>query len=95
MRQFVVRLDEALHARLKRRALDDRRSMNAVISEILERELGSVDQRAAVRRRAEALNLLVLPPKPARIPSWAAVERAGRGAGGAVSRALAADRARR
>ena len=95
MRQFVVRLDEDLHARLKRRALHDRRSMNAVITELLERELGAIDPRTAVRRRAEALNLLVLPPKPARIPSWAAVERAGSGAGDAVSRALAADRAGR
>lgn len=95
VRQLITRIDDDLHARLKRRAALEGRSVNALVNDILAAEIAGGDRRAALRMRARATGRLVLPPRPARAPSRQAVERATRGAGQAASEALAAERAGR
>lgn len=92
MRQLITRVDDDLHARLKRQAAQEGRSVNAVVNDILASAVAGGDRRAALRRRARAAGRLVMPPRPGRVPSRQAVERATRGAGQAASRALTAER---
>jgi len=96
VRQLIARIDEELHARLKQRAGAEHRSLNSLVRELLENGVAKDDARAQLRRRAEALGLLYVPPRPKRRPpSRDAVIAATRGSGTAVSEALAEERARR
>jgi plasmid stability protein len=93
MKQLITRVDERLHERLKARAAAEGRSLNALVTELLEAGLASDDPRARVRARIEALGLRVDVPAPTGpIPSRDAVIRSTRGAGSSVSEALEADR---
>jgi plasmid stability protein len=97
MKQLITRIDEDLHARLKRRAASDGRSMNALVTDALERAVEPEDARTEIRRRAAARGIKLHhhdapPPDPAR--RAALIERL-RGSGTALSDALAEDRADR
>lgn len=93
MKQLITRVDERLHERLKARAAAEGRSVNALVTELLEAGLGADDARARVRARIDALGLRVDVPRPrGRIPSLDAAIRSTRGAGSAVSEALEAER---
>jgi hypothetical protein len=95
MRQLIARIDDDLHTRLKERAGSERRSLNSLVSELLEEGVAKDDAHAQLRKRADALGLLYVPPRPKRTPpSRDAVIAGTRGAGPAVSDALAEDRAR-
>jgi plasmid stability protein len=54
MKQLITRIDEDLHARLKRRAASEGRSVNALVTDALERAVGPEDPRTELRRRAAA-----------------------------------------
>jgi len=96
VRQLIARIDDELHARLKERAAAEHRSVNALVRELLENGVVKDEARAQLRRRADALGLLYVPPRPKRLPpSRDAVIAATRGSGTAVSDALTEDRARR
>jgi len=96
VRQLIARIDEELNARLKQRAGAEHRSLNSLVRELLENGVAKDDARARLRRRAEALGLLYVPPRPKRpAPSRGAVIAATRGSGTAGSEALAEERARR
>ena len=90
-----MRIDDDLHAKLKRRAAQEGLSVNALVNEILAREVAAGDRRATLRMRARATGRLVLPQKTTRTPSRQEIESGTRGAGRAVSEALAAERAAR
>lgn len=95
MRQLIARIDDDLHAEIKRRATEEGRSVNALVSDILAAAVAGRDRSASLRMRARASGRLVVPPRPPRVPSGQAVVRATRGAGQAVSEALAAERGTR
>jgi plasmid stability protein len=96
VRQLIARIDEDLHARLKDRAAAERRSVNSLVRELLEHGVSKDDARTQLRRRVAALGLLVVPPQPRQPPpSRNEAIAATRGAGTAVTDALAEDRARR
>ncbi len=95
MRQLIARIDDALHARLKARARDEGRSMNALVTELLEAGVADARPAARLKARLRAKGLLVEPPPPERVPTKEEALEAGRGWGSAVSDALAADRAGR
>lgn len=63
--------------------------MNALVRELLERQLPPVDESAEFRRRAEAAGIgIFAPPRPERVPSWDEVVEDTRGSGRAGSEAL-------
>lgn len=95
MRQLITRIEDRLHAKLKRRAAAEGRSLNALVTEILSRAIAAEDERALVRARLKALGRRAYVPRPADAPSRDEAIAATRGAGTAVSEALAAERARR
>lgn len=96
VRQLIARIDDDLHERLKARAKAEGRSMNALVRELLDRELPHVDPNEDFRRRVEAAGIgISVPPRPERVPSWDEVVEDTRGAGSAGSDALEADRAHR
>lgn len=95
MRQLIARIDDALHARLKRRARQEGRSLNAVVTEILATAVDGEDAKARVRRRLDALGMRVVIERPRRVRSRDAVIASTKGVGRAVSRALAEERRRR
>lgn len=66
VKQLITRIDESLHRRLRERADVEGRSMNAVVTDLLERGLNADDARARLRARARELGVLVDPPKPTR-----------------------------
>jgi len=74
MKQVIIRLDDALHARLKEQAAAEGRSINEFVVAALTRALDSSTARRAFRERARAMGRLVVPDPPARIPSWSEVE---------------------
>jgi len=97
MRQVITRIDDELHARLKRQAAAEGRSVNALVVDAL-RALTSdaVSPRDAVRTQAEQRDVRVAPPPPRRqVPSRRTVANATRGAGRVASKALTAERAAR
>ena len=68
MKQILARVDDDLHARIKRHAESVGRSMNDVMIAALERELAVVeDPHQRLRARAAALGMLAEPrsPRPA------------------------------
>ena len=95
MAQIMARISDELRARLKAKAAAEKRTLNDVITEALERAVGDHDERAALYARLEAQGKRVFPPRPNKVPTAAEIERLGRGAGSAVSEALARERARR
>ena len=69
--------------------------MNALVNDLLHAGVGPGDARAVTLSRLEAEGLRVIPKSERRAPSRDAAIRATRGAGRAVSEALAAERASR
>ena len=93
MKQLITRVDDSLHQRLKYRARAEGRSVNALVTDLLEAKLSEDDPRARLRARVEALGLRVDVPRPrGPIPSLDETIRATSGAGTAVSEALQAER---
>lgn len=93
MRQLIARIDDDLHARLKRRAAAEGRSLNALVTEALEAAAPGGDLPADVRARATARGVLADFEPPDGAPSLADVLTLTRGWGTAVSDALSAERA--
>lgn len=94
MRQLITRIDDDLHERLKARAVREGRSVNALVTELLESVLAAADERGVVRARAKAAGLAVVLPPRKRPPSRDAAIALTKGAGRAASRALAKERSR-
>ena len=95
MKQLIARIDDDLHANLKRRAAAEGRSMNALVTELLSAG-PPMDERARLRARAKALGLLrEFPPPQGPVLTNEEVAEQTRGWGSAVSEALLADRRRR
>jgi plasmid stability protein len=95
VRQLIARIDDALHAQLKSKAAAEGRSLNDLVAEALEVAVGGNDERAQVWARLAAQGRRVVPPRPKRVPTAAAVERLTQGTGTAAGEALAADRGSR
>ena len=64
MKQLLARIDERLHQRLRDRAARDGRSVNALVTEMLEKGLAADDPRAQWRAKLRELGMLVEPPRP-------------------------------
>lgn len=95
MRQLIARIDDSLHRRLKDRARDEGRSMNAVVTEILEGAVPDETPRERLRRRLKAEGRLTEISVPEDPPSLEQVLAMLRGdAGKAVLEALEEDRRR-
>lgn len=93
MRQLITRIDDGLHARLKAKAKAEGRSMNVLVTEAIEASIGDQPDRDRLVARLQQRGWTVVrPPRPARVPTEEDLERAGRGAGAAVSEALDEDR---
>lgn len=89
----MARIDDDLHARLRRRAQREGRSMNSIVVEVLEAAAPPEDPRELLRARAAAAGLLYTPPPPdGPVLSLDEVIALTRGLGTAVSEALEADR---
>jgi plasmid stability protein len=95
MRQLIARVDEELHRRLKARAKAERRSLNALVTELLRAGIAKNETEARVRARLQAGGLRVLPDSEGPAPSRDAAIRATRGAGRAASNALSTERGAR
>ncbi len=96
MRQLITRIDDALHARLKERARDEGRSVNALVTTILEDAVPEATPREQLRRRLKAEGRLVELNAPEPTLSREKVREMLRGdAGRAVLEALEEDRAKR
>ncbi|MGH2472419.1 MAG: FitA-like ribbon-helix-helix domain-containing protein [Candidatus Limnocylindria bacterium] len=94
MRQLITRIDEDLHRRLKRRAAAEGRSVNAMVSDLLRDAVAGRDGPDLLRARLRALGRLADIPRPRKALSRDAAIASTRGAGDAVSQALAEDRRR-
>ncbi len=95
MRQLITRIDDALHARLKQRARDQGRSVNALVTDILEEAVPDVTPRERLRRRLRAEGRLREFPVPDDAPSIEEVREMLRGdAGKAFLEAIEEDRRR-
>ncbi len=92
MKQMISRLDDELHARLKKRAAAQGRSLNDLVVTTLASVVNQPLTRETVRERARTMGMLVVPTAPERLPTPAEVAAATRGSGQAVSDALEADR---
>jgi hypothetical protein len=58
MRQLITRIDDRLHARLRRRAESEGRSMNSIVTEAIESAVAErEDPNAHLRRRADQLGI--------------------------------------
>ncbi|MBU6423793.1 MAG: toxin-antitoxin system HicB family antitoxin [Chloroflexota bacterium] len=90
MRQLIARIDERLHRQLKERAAVQRRSMNSLVTDLLERGLEADDRHGRLRARMRELGVLVELPRPrGRVPPRDEVRRLLRGdAGRALVEAL-------
>lgn len=90
MKQILTRVDDELHARLKRRAAAEGRSMNDLVTQALERAVDDgADPRERLRARAAALGMLAEPSGP--VPTSPDRQRAIdalRGSGDAVAEGL-------
>jgi len=94
VRQLLARIDDDLHRRLKRRAAAEGRSLNAMVNEILRDAVARQNGPDLLRARLKALGRLADVPRPRKALSRNAAIALTRGAGDAVSRALAEDRRR-
>lgn len=89
MRQLLTRIDDALHARLKERAAAEQRSVNSLVTEVLENAVSQPRARQRLKDRLRAEGRLVVPPQPkGPVPSRDEVIAATRGWGTAVSEEL-------
>lgn len=89
----MARIDDDLHARLRRRAQREGRSMNSIVAEALEAAVPPEDPRDLLRARAAAAGLLYTPPPPdGPVLSLDEVIALTRGLGTSASEALEADR---
>lgn len=96
MRQLIARIDDDLHARLKQRARDEGRSLNALVGEILTEAVERDDPRARLRARMKAMGMLIeLPTPEGDVPSLDEVIESTRGAGRVISEAIEAERSAR
>jgi plasmid stability protein len=95
VRQLITRIDEDLHRRLKERAAVERRSVNALVTDVLTSAVAGPDTPARVKERARALGLAVVPDMPPDVLSREAALALTRGFGTAVSDALEAERTAR
>jgi len=95
VKQLITRLDEDLPERLKARAAAEGRSVNALVTEVLQSSLAEGSSRAAIMARLEASGMRVIPPRPLHVRSRDEVIRSTRGLGTAASEALEADRGAR
>lgn len=93
MKQLITRIDADLHARLKRRAANEGRSLNALVTDFLRVATAGEDARSSLRRRLEHEGRLVVPPRPPQVPTDDQLDRAG--AGVQVSDLLEAERGQR
>jgi len=66
VRQLITRIDDDLHRRLKERAREEGRSLNALVTQILEEAVPDESPRARLRRRLRERGMLVElnAPKP-------------------------------
>ncbi len=93
MKQLITRIDERLHRQLKARAQAEGRSVNALVTEVLEAAVPELDARARVRARMVAADALVVSPPPKDVPTMEEVLALTRGdVGRAILEALEADR---
>lgn len=94
MKQLITRIDVRLHGRLKARAQAEGRSVNALVTELLEDAAPELSAREQVRARMLAAGALVVPPPPeGDVPTMEEVLELTRGdAGRAILEALEADR---
>lgn len=96
VRQLITRIDDTLHARLKTRARDERRSVNALVTQILEEAVPDESPRERLRRRLHERGMLVDLHAPEPTLTRKQVREMLRGdAGKAVLEALEEDRADR
>lgn len=95
MKQLLTRLDDELHRRVKERAEEQGRSVNAYVAALLAEDTSTTNRRRALRERARDKGKLREPIRPSRRPSRHEVWEATRGAGTAASEALEAERAAR
>jgi antitoxin FitA len=95
VRQVITRVEDELHARLKKAAAARGMSVNAFVVDALTAAVGVTTARETVRRRAEVAGKRVVPPAPDETPTWDEVVAAGAEAGTAVSEALVQERAAR
>lgn len=94
MKQLLVRIDEDLHRRLKRRAATEGRSVNAMVSDVLRDAVAQRDGPELLRARLRALGRLAYVPRPRKLISRDDAIALTRGLGSAASEALAEDRRR-
>jgi plasmid stability protein len=92
MRQLITRIDDDLHRRLKQRAAEQDRSLNDLVTSILEAAVR--DKAESLRQRIESSGLRAYPPPSTRprTRSYEEVLESTRGMGTAASDALAAER---
>lgn len=96
MRQLLTRIDDDLHRRLKERARDQGRSVNALVTEILEEAVQDESPREGLRRRLAERGMLAEIEAPKDVPSLEEVLELLRGdAGRAVLEGLEETRADR
>lgn len=96
MRQLIARIDDSLHARLKARAHDEGRSVNRLVTSILEEAVPDESPRERLRRRLRAAGRLVeieVPPNALSHEEVLAVLRGD--AGRAVLESFEEDRKKR
>jgi antitoxin FitA len=93
VRQLIARIDDDLHARLKERAATERRSLNSLVTEALERAAGPEDARSRLRAKLRAEGKLYVPPRSkGTVASREEVIEALRGIGPGIVDELIADR---
>ena len=97
MKQLIARIDDDLHARLKKRAINEGRSVNSIVTEALESAVEPEDPRVWLRKRAAArgIKLHEHPGKRVTPERRAALLEKTRGLGPVLSEMLEQDRADR
>lgn len=96
MRQLITRVSAELHGRLKSRAREERRSVNSLVTAILEQAVPPESPRERLRKRLKDEGLLVEITPPPGAPSREDVIEMLRGeAGSVVLQALQEDRKKR
>lgn len=95
MRQLITRIDDELHARLKRRAAADGRSLNSLAAEALEAVAsGPAHPDVQLRRRAgqRGVSLVLAPGRGGQAAERAAMIEELRGVGPLVDELIDEDR---
>lgn len=67
MKQLLIRVDDEVHARLRQRAKDEGRSVNALLNDVvlIASQVDRDSERDRIRSRAAAMGMLtVIPPAP-------------------------------